>query len=171
MPIRLAQLNQLDQDAFAELLGGIFEHSPWVARQAWTQRPFARITALHDTMCRAVADAGETAQLALIRAHPTLAGKAAIRGELTPASSSEQSGAGLGECSAEEYASITALNRAYEERYGFPFILAVRGHTRQSIIAQMRSRIGNTHDEELAQALLQIERIAGFRLADTIRED
>ena len=104
----------------------------------------------------------------MIRAHPELAGRAAIRGELTEASSREQSGAGLDQCSAEEFAELTRLNRAYNERFGFPFILAVRGHTRSSIIANMAERLGNSRETEIATALAQIERIALLRLRDLL---
>lgn len=164
----LDQLNALPQPAFSEALAGIFEHSPWVPERAWPQRPFASIDALHAVMCAVVAVAHADEQMALIRAHPQLAGKAAIRGELTAASTAEQSGAGLDQCSAEEFARITALNDAYQQRFGFPFILAVRGHTRASIIAAMAARLGNVREDEIAEALRQIERIAGFRLADKI---
>lgn len=164
----LAQVNALDRAAFVQALGGIYEHSPWVADAAWPLRPFASVDALHAAMDAAVAAAGEAAQLALIRAHPELAGKAAIRGELTDASTREQRGAGLDQCSAEEYARLTALNAAYRERFGFPFIVAVRGHTRHSIIAAMAQRLQHAHDAERAEALRQIGRIAGFRLADMI---
>ncbi len=115
-------------------------------------------------MCQVVRDAGLEAQLGLIRAHPELAGKAAIRGELTAASSKEQHAAGLDQCSPEEYAELTSLNRAYGERHGFPFILAVKGHTRTSVIAAMRERLENPRDTEIATCLAQIERIARLRL-------
>lgn len=166
--IDIDALNALSQDAFTDLLGGIFEHSAWVAQQAWTRRPFADELDLHRAMCAAVAHAGIDAQLTLIRAHPQLAGKAAVRGELTDASTREQRGAGLDQCTPEEFARITRLNDDYQRRFGFPFILAVRGHTRQSIIDTMAARIARTHDEEIAEALRQIERIAAFRLADMI---
>jgi 2-oxo-4-hydroxy-4-carboxy-5-ureidoimidazoline decarboxylase len=162
------ELNRLDQRDFTRTLADIFEHSPWVAERSWAQRPFDDVEALHQAMCRSLADADIDAKLALIRAHPRLAGKAAIRGELTAASTQEQSGAGLGQCSAEEYAQITALNDAYELRFGFPFILAVRGHNRSSIIANMQARIDNVQADEIAEALRQIERIAAFRIADMI---
>lgn len=160
----LDQLDALDLAAFRETLGGIFEHSPWVAEEVWPLRPFAGIDALHAAMCKAVVDAGEDAQLALLRAHPQLAGKAALRGELTPSSTSEQQGAGLDQCTAEEYARLHELNARYEQRFGFPFILAVRGHTRASILANMAARVDNPRDEEFAEALHQVERIARFRL-------
>ncbi len=162
------ELNTLSQDAFTDLLGSIFEHSPWVAQQAWTQRPFADEVDLHRAMCAAVTHAGTEAQLSLIRAHPQLAGKAAVRGDLTDASTREQRGAGLDQCSPEEFARITQLNDAYQAKFAFPFILAVRGHTRQSIIDNMAIRIGHSREEETAEALRQIERIAAFRLADVL---
>ncbi len=164
----LDQLNQLDAAEFTEALAAIFEHSPWVAERTWAGRPFASVDALHTAMCQTLASADSDDKLRLIRAHPKLAGKAAIRGELTAASTLEQSGAGLSHCSPEEFSRISELNDAYDQRFGFPFILAVRGHARPSIIANMASRIGNERDAEIAEALLQIERIAAFRLADTI---
>jgi len=164
--MNLDRLNGLSAGEFTATLGGIFEHSPWVAERSAAARPFADVDALHRAMCRVVATAGEAEQLALIRAHPELAGRAAIRGELTAASRSEQAGAGLDQCSADEYAELQALNSAYNERFGFPFILAVRGHTRHSIIAAMRARLDNARDAEIAEALRQIERIARFRLDD-----
>ena len=160
----LDQLNALDQAAFVAQLGGIFEHSPWVAERAWPQQPFATLAALHAAMCGVVAQASSEEQLALIRAHPELAGKAALRGELTDDSRREQQGAGLDQCSAEEYARLHQLNRDYSTKFGFPFIIAVRGHDRSSIIAQMAARLDNTREAELAEALRQIERIAQIRL-------
>lgn len=162
--MNLDQLNQLTPESFREALGGIFEHSPWVAERIADQRPFADIDALHAAMCRAVAEAGTERQLDLIRAHPELAGKAALRGELTDSSSKEQRGAGLDQCSPDEFAAIRQLNDDYGARFGFPFILAVKGHTRNSIIANMRARIGRERDAEIAEALTQIGRIARFRL-------
>jgi 2-oxo-4-hydroxy-4-carboxy-5-ureidoimidazoline decarboxylase len=163
-----AELNALPQDAFTAILGSIFEHSPWIAAASWSQRPFSDVEALHAAMCRVLAEADDEARLALIRAHPELAGRAAIRGELTEASTREQSGAGLDQCSAEEFAELTRLNSAYNERFGFPFILAVRGHTRGSIIANMAERLGNSREAEIATALAQIERIALLRLRDLL---
>ena len=158
------ELNALDLAAFTIRLGSIFEHSPWVAEDVWPLRPFAGIDDLHAAMCKSVVDAGDDAQLALLRAHPQLAGKAALRGELTADSTREQQGAGLDQCSAEEFARLHALNADYEQRFGFPFILAVRGHTRSSILDNLAARLDNTRDEEFAEALHQVERIARFRL-------
>ncbi len=167
----LDQLNQMPRAAFVELLGDIFEHSPWVADQTWPLRPFACIADLHLAMCKRVAVATDEAKMALIRAHPELAGKAAVRGELSASSTLEQQSAGLDACSAEEFAQICSLNAAYGSRFGFPFILAVRGHSRSSIIEQLRLRLDHQRDEEIAEALRQIEHIAAFRLRDRLQEE
>lgn len=155
-------------DRFVAALGGIFEHSPWVAERAWVKRPFTTVDALHSAMREAVATADASLQLDLINAHPELAGKAAIRGELTDESTREQSGAGLDQCTPQEYAELQSLNRAYRDAFGFPFILAVRGYDRAGIIEQMRQRLANDRDTETRESLAQIYRIARFRLDDLI---
>ncbi len=164
----LDQLNSLAQADFTAALAGIFEHSPWIPEATWSRRPFASVDDLHAALCATLAAADADAKLALIRAHPELAGKLAVRGELTEASLREQSGAGLNLCSPAEFARLTELNAAYHARFGFPFILAVRGHTRDSIIANMAARIDNSPEVEIKTALAQIERIAGFRLRDLV---
>lgn len=164
----LDQLNSLSQADFTAALAGIFEHSPWIPEATWPRRPFASVDELHAQMCATLAAADTDAKLALIRAHPELAGKLAIRGELTDASLREQAGAGLNQCSPEEFSRLSELNAAYIARFGFPFILAVRGHTRDSIIANMAARVANEREVEIATALAQIERIAGFRLRDLV---
>src|SRR5438132_900841 len=122
--MRLTAINALDRDAFVALLGGIFERSPWVAAASWQARPFASVDALHAAMVAAVDRQGEARQLELLRAHPELAGKAAIRGELTDDSAQEQAGAGLDRCSPEEFARLQALNAAYNTKFGFPVAMA-----------------------------------------------
>jgi len=164
----LAELNALDRVRFVAALAAIFEHSPWVAEAVADLRPFASSAALHAAMCAAVDRAGPDPQLALIRAHPQLAGRAAIAGELTADSRKEQSGAGLDRCTPDEYARLCELNAAYDAKFGFPFILAVRGHTRASIIANMDQRLGRDRATEHAEALAQIARIASFRLNDLL---
>jgi 2-oxo-4-hydroxy-4-carboxy-5-ureidoimidazoline decarboxylase len=168
MRMKLTQLNTLSVDAFVATLAGIFEHSPWVADAVAAQRPFTSVGALYDAMCRTVDTAGETAQLALINAHPELAGKAAVRGELTEESTREQGGAGLNQCSPEEFTKLHALNAQYREKFGFPFILAVRGYDRAGIIGNFEARASNSREEELRESLKQIYRIARFRLDDLI---
>lgn len=166
----LSWLNEASEADFVATLGGIFEHSPWVAEAALAARPFGSGDALHVAMCEAVRRAGEAQQLALIRAHPQLASKAAVAGELTEHSRAEQAGAGLLHCSADEYSRLRTLNDAYQQRFGFPFILAVRGHDRSSILAELARRLERDPAVEQAEALVQIERIAGFRLADLLAQ-
>jgi len=168
MRMTLDQLNRMPADAFVAALGGVFEHSPWVAVEAARQRPFDSIDALHRAMVHEVETAGDERQLALIKAHPELAGKAAVRGELTPESTREQSGAGLDQCSQQEFDALQRLNRTYRERFGFPFILAVRGYDRHGIIASFEARVQNTRAEELRASLDQTYRIARFRLDELI---
>lgn len=167
----LDELNRLDASRFVDVLAGIFEHSPWVAEAVAAQRPFADVPTLHAAMCRAVAQADESVRFALIRAHPQLASKAAVRRELTDASNREQGGAGLTACSPEEFARLSELNARYQQRFGFPFILAVRGYDRAGVIAQMATRVERDRDAEFAEALRQIERIAAFRLNDLLGTD
>ena len=166
--MNLTHLNTLPPPDFTTTLGPIFEHSPWIPERTWPKRPFASIDALHAALCETLAAASTEEQLALIRAHPELAGKAAIRGDLTEASTREQSGAGLDRCTPEEYARLHALNETYGKRFGFPFILAVRGYDRAGILAEWERRLGNAPELERAEALRQIERIARFRLNDLL---
>jgi 2-oxo-4-hydroxy-4-carboxy-5-ureidoimidazoline decarboxylase len=159
-----AELGRLNRDAFVAALEGIYEHSPGVAGRAYASRPFANLVALHDAMAEVVATAARDEKLALIRAHPELAGRAAVRGELTSDSTREQTGAGLTQCSPAELAELQALNARYNARFGFPFILAVKGYDRGGILAEFRRRVERQPDEEFAEALAQIGRIARFRL-------
>jgi 2-oxo-4-hydroxy-4-carboxy-5-ureidoimidazoline decarboxylase len=158
------ELSALDQAAFVQAMEGIWEHSPWVAAQAWAARPFANIAELHAAMVSVVATASTEDQLALIRAHPELAGRAAQSGELTRHSESEQGRAGLNACSPEELAQLTTLNRLYQEKFGFPFVLAVAPHTRANIIRIFADRLHNDIPTEKAECLRQIGLIAWFRL-------
>jgi 2-oxo-4-hydroxy-4-carboxy-5-ureidoimidazoline decarboxylase len=160
----LAELNAMARPDFVATLGAIFEHSPWVAEQVADARPFASVDALHDAMVSAVSSAPAEAQLALMRAHPELAGKAAVRRELTAESTREQAGAGLDACSPNDHARLQALNARYNARFGFPFILAVKGLDRAGIIAAFEARVARTPAEERAENLRQIARIARLRL-------
>ncbi len=168
--VTLVALNGLPGPDFVALLGGIFEHSPWVAERAAGRRPFASRALLHAAMVAEVEDAGVELQLALIRAHPELAGKAAIRGEVSADSATEQAGAGLDQCSPEEFRALTQLNADYNARFGFPFILAVRGYDRQGIIAEFARRAVAPVEDERGECLRQIYRIAEFRLTDLVTE-
>jgi len=166
----LAEINAFSEGDFVRALGGVFEHSPWVAQSAFANRPFTSIDALHGAMVSAMEHAPEPQQLALLRAHPELAGKAAIRGEMTADSVSEQTRAGLSQCSPEEFARLTDLNARYNARFGFPFILAVKGYDRAGIIDQFARRVENNRATEFAECLAQVARIARFRLEALIRE-
>ncbi len=160
----LAELNALDRTAFVAALGGVFEHSPWVAEAAYAKRPFASATSLHAAMVAIVDAAGEQRQLTLLRAHPELAGKAAVRRELTASSATEQSGAGLDACSPDEFARLQALNERYNAKFGFPFILAVKGYDRAGILHEFARRSEHDRATEFAACLVQVAKIARFRL-------
>ena len=171
--ITLNQLNASAQDEFMRLLDGTYEHSPWIAAQAWTSRPFTSLDQLKLALVQVVRNSGEDAQLALIRAHPELAGKAMVSNTLTAESTHEQGKAGLSECTAEEFASIQRLNADYNAKFGFPFILAVRGPrglglAKSEIIATFKRRLDNHPDFERAECLRNIYRIAELRLDDKL---
>lgn len=168
MKTTITALNQLERDAFVELLGGVYEHSPWVAERSFTHQPFADVDALLQAMRSTLAAADRKEQLALIRTHPDLAGKAALRGELTAESTSEQAGAGLDTLTAAEFEQFTDLNERYKNRFGFPFIMAVKNATKHQILDGFAQRIDHTPEEEFSMALEQINRIAAFRIADLI---
>jgi OHCU decarboxylase len=166
--IGLETLNNLPVDEFTSVLGAIFEHSPWVPRRAAAARPFSSRLELLDAMRTAVQAAPVEEQLDLIRAHPQLGARGRKRMELTEASSREQRRAGLDACTDEEFAELMRLNVAYVQKFSFPFILAVRGHDPNSILAFMRSRLKNDLDSERHTALTQIGLIGGYRLADVV---
>ncbi len=158
----------MNKQQFLDIFGGVYEASPWVADAVWPRVQKAEadeLSALRALMRAAVDEAGSERQLALIRAHPELAGRAAIAGEMTDESNSEQKGAGLDQCSPEEFAEFMTLNERYNEKFGFPFIIAVKGHDRKSILLAFRQRIDNDADKEFAAAIEQIHRIAAIRLS------
>ncbi len=162
--MKLADLNRMERGEFVTALGAVFERSPWVAERSFGDRPFASVGALHAAMVAAMERALASEQLALLQAHPDLAGKAAIRGELTADSAREQAGAGLDQCSPTEYARINDLNKRYHAKFGFPFILAVTGNDRDGILREFARRVTHDREAEFAEALQQVTRIARFRL-------
>ena len=166
--IVLEALNAAPLDVFVGHLGAVFEHSPWVAERAYARRPFATVVALHASMVGIVDEAGEERQLALLRAHPELAGRAAIAGAMTTQSMAEQGGSGLLRCSPDEFARLQALNTAYGEKFGFPFIVAVRGLDLAAILSAFQRRLGHDPATERTEALRQVGRIAELRLADLV---
>ena len=168
VPITLDELNTADRVAFVAALSGIFEHAPWVAERACVTRPFATVADLYTTMIEAVAAAGEAEQLALIRGHPELASKVARAGALTAESRREQGSLSLDRLSDQEFARFERLNAGYRERFGFPFIICVRRHTRDSILDSFERRLGNDLPTERAAALREIGHIARLRLVDAV---
>ena len=162
--IAFQDLNDLDNDEFVSALKDIFEHSPWVAERVTDLRPIKSIRGLHTCMVQAVDQASAREQLDLICAHPDLAGKAALSGELTDASTSEQAGAGLDRLNEDEYKRFHTLNDGYKSKFGFPFILAVKGHDKHSILQAFETRLKNDQSAEKVEALKQIAEIARFRL-------
>jgi OHCU decarboxylase len=169
--IDLARLNEMAPGEFVAALGGIFEHSPWVAERAAAHRPFASRAQLLDCMRIVVLTASVEEQLTLIRAHPRLGARGRTLATLTTASQREQRRAGLDACSDEEYSRLLRLNEAYIAKFGFPFILAVRGHDPQSIIDCCVQRLDHDPLREHQAALAQIGLIAGYRLADAVAEN
>lgn len=157
-------LGALDRDAFVARLGGIAEGSPWVAEAAWEMRPFADGAAVVAAFRRAIEQASTEDQIALVRAHPDLAGKAALAGELTPESRKEQSSAGLDRLTVDELAFFTRHNDAYRQRFGFPFVICVAENTKQSILAAYVDRLANDADTELRTAVDEVAKICALRL-------
>ena len=169
IPLQADELERLDRERFVGLFGGVFEHAPWIAAQAFELGPFRSLEALHGAMVEVLYETPRERQLALICAHPDLAGRAAMRGQLTAASSVEQTSAGLDQCTPAEFARFQELNRQYREKFGFPFILAVKGRTRAEILAAFECRLGQSPKAEFEEALRQIARIARLRLDDLVR--
>jgi 2-oxo-4-hydroxy-4-carboxy-5-ureidoimidazoline decarboxylase len=161
----IEDLDAMDRDAFIDALGWVFERAPWVAERVWPQRPFDTVEALHAAMANVVADAPLAEQLALIRAHPDLGAKA----RMSDASTQEQSGAGLDRMSPDAFQRLHKLNAAYREKFGFPFIYAVKGSTADGILRALEARISADPESERATALAHIRRIAQFRLEDLFR--
>jgi N-carbamoyl-L-amino-acid hydrolase len=167
----LAGLNAATHADAMTMLDGIYEHSPWIAQAALSRRPFADLAQLRRALVDATHAGGRDAQLALLRAHPKLAGKAMVAGTLTSESTDEQTRSGLTRCSPAEFARLHALNDAYDQRFGWPFILAVRGPTglgltRGEIIATFEGRLASEPAIEFEECLRNVHRIAELRLAD-----
>ncbi|MEO6362982.1 MAG: 2-oxo-4-hydroxy-4-carboxy-5-ureidoimidazoline decarboxylase [Caldimonas sp.] len=170
-PLSLEALNAAPQAGFVALLAGTYEHSPWVAERAWAKRPFTTLASLKRSLVEAVAEASRDERLALLRRHPELAGKAMVAKTLTAESSGEQSTAGLTHCTAEEFATLQRLNAAYNAKFGFPFMLAVRGPrgsglSKQQIIDTFARRLEHHPDFEFEEGLRNVHRVAELRLGD-----
>ena len=162
--LNISKLNIATQEEFTRILAEIYEHSSWIPNKAWHSRPFANIANLHQTMLKIVKDSSNEEKLTLLRAHPQLAGKEAKSGDLTDASTQEQSAANLNALSKDEMDEITTLNSQYVDSHQFPFIIAVKGHNKASIFEEFRRRVNNPTNEELNKAIWQVGLIASFRL-------
>lgn len=176
--VSLAELNRMGREAFVAAVGSAWERSPWVAAAAWERRPFRDLGELHRAMVAALRALPRGRQLALIRAHPDLAAPrpgapgtrhpAAVAAELTAESTREQASAGLDRLTAGELERLQVLNGAYKARFGFPFVVCVREHTRASILAAFEERLGHTAEQEVETALGEIAKIARLRLEEKI---
>jgi 2-oxo-4-hydroxy-4-carboxy-5-ureidoimidazoline decarboxylase len=164
----LSELNAMHREAFVSRVGWIYEHSPWVAEGAWEDRPFSTMNDLCAAMEGAVRSATPQQQLALIQAHPDLAGRLSAASELTPASRSEQAGAGLHQLTLAETELLARNNALYREKFGFPFVLCVRLNNAGAILEAFSERLKNARAEEIGVALAEISKIARLRLADVI---
>ena len=169
--VPLAALNDMEQGMFTSILGGVFEHSPWVAERAWHARPFATAEALHAAMVSAVSTSSRDERLALLRAHPELAGCEAGEGRLTHDSNAEQGRLGFTALTRTELERMAQLNRAYASKFGFPAIVALARHqTREAVLAEIAGRIANDLEAEVANGLAQVSHITRARLARLLVE-
>jgi 2-oxo-4-hydroxy-4-carboxy-5-ureidoimidazoline decarboxylase len=160
------QLNSLDRESFVAALGWVFEDSPWVAERTWSARPFAGLEALHAAMVSQLSQAETEEQLALLRAHPDLG----TRARISRASTGEQKGAGLDDLTPHEFERLQRLNSAYRNKFGFPFLFAVKGSAKDDILRALEKRLEASPEEEQEKALRQVHRIARFRLLDSVQE-
>jgi 2-oxo-4-hydroxy-4-carboxy-5-ureidoimidazoline decarboxylase len=168
-PVTLDAVNAMDMPAFGAAFGDVAEHSPWVAERAAAARPFASRAAMIEAFGDEVREAAPGEKLALLRAHPDLAGRAAIAGEIAEDSRREQSGAGLDSLTPEEFSRFTELNDAYRAKFGFPFILAVKGADKTTILESFAARVDRDPAAELAMAISQVARIIAFRIEDRVK--
>jgi 2-oxo-4-hydroxy-4-carboxy-5-ureidoimidazoline decarboxylase len=167
----MAAINGMDRGAFVEKFGGIFEHSPWVAEQAWDKKPFADLDQMHAAMVGVARFAPAPQQLALLQSHPDLAGKEAQAGAMTASSVTEQASAGLNALSKDEMTQISDLNAAYKKKFGFPFIIAVRMHTKEGIFFEFRRRLQNDTATEYANDLQNVYAITRLRLVKLLQSN
>ena len=166
MAYSLANLNQMSQEAFVDSLGSIFEHTPEIPAQVWHQRPFQSVEDLHAKMASEVNMLPRSAKMMLVFAHPDLGSRV----QMTNTSAREQVGAGLDQLTPTEYLQFKTLNQTYRDKFGFPFIIAVKKQTKESILAAFAVRLQNTVEEEFQRAIAEITDIAWFRLIETVAE-
>ena len=163
-PADMAPINAMDRAAFVQKFGGIFENSPWIAEKAWEKRPFTGLDDMHAAMVAVAKNAPAAMQLALLQSHPDLAGKEAQAGAMTASSIAEQASAGLNALSSAEVTELSGLNAAYKAKFGFPFIIAVRMHTKEGIFFEFKRRLQNDTQTEFANDLQNVYIITRLRL-------
>lgn len=171
MATDLSELNAAPTERFVAVCGPLFEHSPWIAERTAARRPFASRDALHCALCETMRAATEAEQLALVRAHPDLVGRAALAGTLTKESTAEQRAAGLGGLSPDEVRRFQEFNAAYQAKFGFPFVICARENKKDAILAAFPVRLAASPAQELSTALTEIEKIARLRLYDAVTEN
>jgi 2-oxo-4-hydroxy-4-carboxy-5-ureidoimidazoline decarboxylase len=164
----ISEVNSLSHDEFVRIVGPVFEHSPWIAEMTWARKPFAGLEHLQRALYETVGNSGLDRQLALIRAHPDLVGRLALAGQLTKESATEQAGAGLDRTTADEVKLFQKNNTAYQDRFGFPFIICARMNKKEAILAGFERRLKNSREQEIKTALEEIYKIAELRLRDLI---
>jgi OHCU decarboxylase len=171
-PWTIDEINRMSEEEFVSNLGFLFESSPWIVRAVWPERPFRNREDLHVRLGAVIRSADAERQLALIRAHPDLVGRAALSGTLTRESTGEQRSAGLdpNELTPDEIERFAGFNARYKARFDFPFVICARENKQASILAGFRNRLGNSVDAEIATAIGEIEKIGWYRLADVVRE-
>ena len=169
--LTIEEVNALDGPAFVARFGGVLEDSPHLAERTWRSRPFRDVGELAGAFRTAMYSASDEDRLELVRAHPDLAGKAAVAGELSSESAGEQASAGLDRLSPEQYEAFTRMNAAYREKFGIPMIVCAREHTRESILENAEARLANAYEEEFRTALGEISRIAELRLRDLVEDE
>lgn len=169
--LTLQEINACDQESFVQALAALFEGPPWIVHAAWQQRPFSDRAQLQQALSSIMYSASQEQQVALLRAHPDLMGRAALAGTLTPSSTREQAAAGLVRLSPEEIATFRRLNAAYQERFGFPFVICARENKKESILAGFSTRLQHTREQEIANALAEVAKICSLRLQDLVRQE
>ncbi|QBD78746.1 2-oxo-4-hydroxy-4-carboxy-5-ureidoimidazoline decarboxylase [Ktedonosporobacter rubrisoli] len=166
--ITLHEMNELDQERFVAALSPLFEGSPWIVTQAWSERPFTSREQLYQVLCKIMYEAPTEQQVELLRSHPDLVGRAALAGTLTPESTGEQAAAGLNRLSPEEIATFNRLNLAYRNRFAFPFVICARENKKESILAGFTTRLKHTREQEISIALGEVAKICYLRLLDLL---
>jgi OHCU decarboxylase len=169
-PFSLHDLNILKREDFIQALTPLFEGPPWIVAEAWHARPFQTRAELYTTLCTIMQQAPLEKQIALLRSHPDLVGRAALAGKLSSASTSEQASAGLDKLTPAEITMFTQLNRSYWDRFDFPFIICVRENKKQGILSGFATRMNNTREQEIALALQEVAKICALRLQDLVQE-